>query len=89
MKAGLCFEKKNAGRLAVAMIFAAALFVQKFIPETGTATAMDAGVSALVLLAFGACYFLIRSFTFEVKREGALPWIWSGFLLAAGSIFTA
>ncbi len=89
MKAGLCFEKRNAGRLAVAMIFAAALFVQKFIPETGTATAVDAGVSALVLLAFGACYFLIRSFTFEVKREGALPWIWSGFLLAAGSIFTA
>ena len=62
MKAGLCFEKRNAGRLAVAMIFAAALFVQKFIPETGTATAVDAGVCALLLRGFGAVNFLIRNF---------------------------
>ncbi|MCI8391191.1 MAG: sulfatase-like hydrolase/transferase [Roseburia sp.] len=89
MRVGLCLEKKNGFRLAVAMIFAAALFVQKFMLRQEPVTAADAGRAVAVLLSFGGCYFLIKSLTIEVKQEGASSWVLSAVLPAAGSIFTA
>lgn len=74
MKIKLYFDKKNAGRLAVAMVLAAALF-------------FNIGFSVYALIGFGACYFLIKSLSIELSPK--LSWLWAGGMLSLGSIFTA
>lgn len=74
MKIKLYFDKKNAGRLAVAMVLASALF-------------FNIGFSVYALIGFGACYFLIKSLSIELSPK--LSWLWSGVMLSLGSIFTA
>lgn len=74
MKIRLYFEKENFGRLAVAMVLAAALL-------------FAVGFPIWVLAVFGACYFLIKSLKIELSEK--LPWLWTGFMFAGSSIFTA
>lgn len=74
MKIKLYFDKKNAGRLAVAMVLASALF-------------FNIGFSVYALIGFGACYFLIKSLSIELSPK--LSWLWAGVMLSLGSIFTA
>ena len=74
MKIKLYFDKGNLGRLAVAMIFAAVLF-------------WKIGFSVWALPVFGACYFLFKSL--EVELSEKIPWVWTGLMIGASSIFTA
>lgn len=74
MKIKLYFDKCNLGRLAVAMIFAAVLF-------------WKIGFSVWALPVFGACYFLFKSL--EVELSEKIPWVWTGLMIGASSIFTA
>ena len=74
MKIKLYFDKGNLGRLAVAMIFAAVLF-------------WKIGFSVWALPLFGACYFLFKSL--EVELSEKIPWVWTGLMIGASSIFTA
>ena len=74
MKIKLYFDKGNLGRLAVAMIFAAVLF-------------WKIGFSVWALPLFGVCYFLFKSL--EVELSEKIPWVWTGLMIGASSIFTA
>lgn len=74
MKIKLNFEKKNLGRLAVAMILATVLF-------------FNIGFSVIALLGFGVLYFGIKSLELELSPK--IPWVWTGILLGLGGIFTA
>ena len=74
MKIKLYFDKGNLGRLAVAMIFAAVLF-------------WKIGFSVWALPVFGVCYFLFKSL--EVELSEKIPWVWTGLMIGASSIFTA
>ena len=74
MKIKLYFDKGNLGRLAVAMIFAAVLF-------------WKIGFSVWALPVFGACYFLFKSLKVELSEK--IPWVWTGLMIGASSIFTA
>lgn len=73
MKIRLKFEKENLGRLGIAMILAAVLYV-------------NVHFALWVLFAFGGLYFLIKSLHIELgkwaSRAGAVV------LLAGSSVFT-
>lgn len=74
MKISLYFDKGNLVRLGIALTLALALWWR-------------IGFFIWVLPCFGALYFLIKSLKIELSEK--LPWLWTGLMLAGGSIFTA
>lgn len=74
MKISLYFDKRNLGRLAIAMILAGALF-------------LNVRFSGWALLGFGGLYFFIKSLKIELSEK--VPWLWTGLMLVGSSFFTA
>lgn len=74
MKIRFYFDRGNIGRLVIALVLAAVLF-------------LNTGFPVWVLAVFGGIYFLIKSLKIELNEK--LAWFFTALMFGLSSIFTA